>query len=174
MSLHVPSTPAEFQVLLDQAAREGKVTVVDFFTSWCGPCKRIAPEYKRMATDTPEVTFVKFQCDGDDDREEFAGEIGVDCFPTFRFYWDGEECKEYRVRGSDLNKVKQYVAHLHKELSALDANEVGLGTNRWGNDRASLRNNAEFVKEVQNTGYRRIVYPPDDSWAEFLEDVRRS
>jgi len=174
MSLHHPDSPEEFQALLTNAASEGKVTIVDFFTSWCGPCKRIAPDYKRLAEGNTDINFVKFQCDGDEDREEFSEEIGINCFPTFRFYWDGKECEEYRVRGSDLNKVEQYATHLHEELSTLRAEDIGLDPSRWGNDRATLRDNDEFVREVRNTGYRRIVYSPDKSWAEFLEDVRRS
>lgn len=174
MALSHPESPEEFQELLAKASREGRVTVVDFFTSWCGPCKRIAPDYKRLAEENPEINFVKFQCDDDEDRQEFAEDIGINCFPTFRFYWDGEECEEYRVRGADLNKVEHYAGHLYKELSALDAEDVGLTPDRWGTDRAVLRDNEEFVREVMSTGYRKIVYSPDESWAQFLEDVRQS
>lgn len=173
VNLFFPSTPDDFKDVLKQSSEEGKVVVVDFFTSWCGPCKRIAPEFKRIADAMPGVNFVKFQCDGDEDRDEFARDIGINCFPTFRFYWDGDYDDQYCIRGSDISKVEKYARHLHEALSALDAREAKLDPEFWGNDRTALRNNEDFVKRVQMTEYRKLVYPPNPSWAEFLEDVRQ-
>ena len=174
MSLVVIETREEFNRVLHDASADGKVVVVDFFTSWCGPCKKIAPDYKKLADRNTGIVFAKFQCDGDEDREDFSEEIGIKCFPTFRIYWDRDECDDYRVLGSDLNKVEQYATHLHNELSPLDVGDVELSPTRWGTDRPSLRENDDFVNKVKDTGYRKIVYSPDPSWAEFIEDVRRS
>lgn len=167
-----PSSFREFESILRDAEQNNRVVVVDFFTSWCGPCKRIAPDYVRLSERNPHITFVKFQCDGDDEREEYSQDIGINCFPTFRFYWDGKECEDYRVKGSDLNKVEQYALHLHAELSPMDASDAGVDPETWGTDRASLRENTKFVERVRATGYRRLVYAPDPSWIDFLEDVR--
>ena len=40
---------------------ENKLIVGDFYASWCGPCKMIAPAYEEMAESEQyaDVTFVK-------------------------------------------------------------------------------------------------------------------
>lgn len=53
------SSSAEFNRIIGAS----KLTVVDFFATWCGPCKAIAPELERMAASNPNVNFVKVDVD---------------------------------------------------------------------------------------------------------------
>ena len=38
---------------------EGKLVVAQFTATWCGPCRRVAPQYEALARRTPEVEFIK-------------------------------------------------------------------------------------------------------------------
>jgi thiol-disulfide isomerase/thioredoxin len=52
------SSPAEFDKLL-QSAGKGKLVVVDFTATWCGPCKMISPMYQQLSELYTKAVFVK-------------------------------------------------------------------------------------------------------------------
>ena len=72
---------------------KGKIAV-DFFATWCGPCKRISPEFERLSnTETyQEWTFVKIDVD---EAEEIASEYSITQMPTFMFFKDGALVDRY-------------------------------------------------------------------------------
>jgi thiol-disulfide isomerase/thioredoxin len=89
--------------------RQGLV-VVDFFATWCGPCKQIAPYYEQMAGTFTGVTFLKADVDQFDD--ETGGAFDVQVLPTFMFLRDGAVVET--VKGADLNKVMKVLGDLEK------------------------------------------------------------
>ncbi|CAE7934865.1 THIO, partial [Symbiodinium sp. KB8] len=75
-------TAGEFSSQL--AAAGGKLVVVDFYATWCGPCKAIAPFVEQLSGQHPDVVFLKV-CEGGEADELFASQ-GVRAMPTFKFY----------------------------------------------------------------------------------------
>lgn len=61
--------------------------VVDFYAEWCGPCKIMAPHFKKAAESVKDVKFGKLDVDG---NQEIASEYGVMSIPTTIFFKDGE------------------------------------------------------------------------------------
>ena len=62
------------------------VTLVDFYATWCGPCKMLAPELEKLAELRPDVTVIKV------DVDEFgmlASEYNVRAVPTLVLFKDG-------------------------------------------------------------------------------------
>lgn len=74
---------AEFDALIN----EGKTVLVDFFATWCGPCKMLAPVLEEVAPDYPDVEFVKIDVDTDTD---LARRYGVSVIPTLFVIKNGE------------------------------------------------------------------------------------
>jgi thioredoxin 1 len=46
---------------------KGKPAVVDFYTSWCGPCAQLAPKLEAMSEDFPDVNFYKVDVEENED-----------------------------------------------------------------------------------------------------------
>ncbi|KAG2545172.1 hypothetical protein PVAP13_9KG412929 [Panicum virgatum] len=47
----------------EAAKSSGKLVVIDFSASWCGPCRFIEPAFKEMASRYTDVVFVKIDVD---------------------------------------------------------------------------------------------------------------
>lgn len=71
---------------------EAKETVlVDFFATWCGPCKMLAPAVEELAEDYAGKAAV-YKLDVDD-AEELAMRYKVMSIPTLVFFKNGTECE---------------------------------------------------------------------------------
>ena len=63
--------------------------VVDFWASWCGPCKMVEPIVKELANELEgKVVFAKLNTD---DNLETPTRLGVQGIPTLIFFRDGQE-----------------------------------------------------------------------------------
>ncbi|BFZ17034.1 hypothetical protein BsWGS_20073 [Bradybaena similaris] len=71
---------------LHKVIKGGRLTVVDFFASWCGPCKSIAPVIDRWAKEFDDVVFAKVDVD---EIPEVAEEFMISAMPTFVFFKSG-------------------------------------------------------------------------------------
>lgn len=84
----------------DEIPQTGAV-VIDFFATWCGPCKRIAPTYEKLSEAFTTVQFLKVDVD---ESPELVNTYDVNAMPTFVFLKDGKVVK--RVEGADLDGLQ--------------------------------------------------------------------
>ncbi len=67
--------------------RNDKLTVVDFWASWCGPCRMLAPIFEEVAAELDgRVSFAKVNVD---DQDKLAIRFRVDTIPTLLFFKGG-------------------------------------------------------------------------------------
>ena len=62
----------------DHTDREG-ITLVDFWASWCGPCRQFAPIFERVSGKNPDVVFGKVDTEANPD---LAATFNVSAIPT--------------------------------------------------------------------------------------------
>ena len=65
--------------------------VVDFYATWCGPCKMFGPIFEEVAN-TSNINFVKLDVDK---APDVARKYGVMTIPTIILFKDGKEIKRH-------------------------------------------------------------------------------
>ena len=74
---------------------------MDFYATWCGPCKVIAPKVVEFSKEYPEVDFIKVDVD---DLSDVAAEYNIRAMPTFLLFKDGKQVDN--VVGANASKRK--------------------------------------------------------------------
>lgn len=64
-------------------------TVVDFYATWCGPCKMLGPMFEEVSKES-DIKFVKVDID---EHEDLCREYKVMSVPTLILFENGKEIK---------------------------------------------------------------------------------
>src|SRR4051794_34370292 len=125
----LPLTEDSFQ----QTVTQDGIVLVDFWASWCGPCRMFAPVYEKASEQHEDITFASIDTEAE---QRLAGGLQIASIPTLMAFRDGilvfrqagaipapalEELIT-AVRGLDMDDVRRQVAE-HEAQQAQQAQQ---------------------------------------------------
>jgi len=123
------STVELTQQSFEQTVNAGGIVLIDWWASWCGPCRMFAPTYETVAAKHPDIVFGKVDTEA---QQALAGSFDIRSIPTLMILRDKvllfsqagampEAALEdiiRQVRALDMEKVRSEIAEQEKKASA--------------------------------------------------------
>ena len=71
----------------EEVLNSDKPVLLDFWASWCGPCRRVVPLVEEIAEERPDIKVGKINID---EQPELANRFDIMSVPTLMVLQDGE------------------------------------------------------------------------------------
>ncbi len=85
--------------------KHNHLVVLDFFATWCGPCKVLTPQLESLSKVYSNVVFLKVDVD---EFEEIASTHQISAMPTIMFYKNGQLLND-TVVGGKISQIEHVI-----------------------------------------------------------------
>jgi len=96
------NSEAEFDAKISGAG--DALVVIDYSTTWCGPCKVIAPKFDELSDKYTDSVFLKVIGDASPDASKLMKREGVRSVPSFHYFKNG--AKVDVVNGANAEAIE--------------------------------------------------------------------
>ena len=76
----------------DEAVKSEKLTIVDFWAVWCGPCRVLKPLLHKIAGEHPEIQLLTVDVDA---NGELAAEYNINSIPAVFMFKNGQNIDSF-------------------------------------------------------------------------------
>ncbi len=80
------STIALTEETFNSTVTDNDIVLIDFWASWCGPCRTFAPVYENVSEDNSDIVFAKVDTE---DQPALAGAFQISSIPTLMAIREG-------------------------------------------------------------------------------------
>jgi thioredoxin 1 len=70
----------------EDVLKENDIVLVDFWASWCGPCRMFAPVFEKASDEHPDIVFGKVDTEAE---RSLAAAAGIQSIPTLMAFREG-------------------------------------------------------------------------------------
>ncbi|MEQ1501099.1 MAG: thioredoxin [Myxococcota bacterium] len=71
---------------LETTVRDNSIVILDFWASWCGPCRQFAPVFEQASVKHEDIVFGKVDTQ---DQQDLAAQLQIQAIPTLMVFRDG-------------------------------------------------------------------------------------
>ncbi|MDR0850258.1 MAG: thioredoxin [Christensenellaceae bacterium] len=94
----------------EKVIKSKSVVMIDFFATWCGPCKMLSPILEQIANENEvDIGIAKLDID---ESLEIAKQFGVMSVPTMIIFKDGDEIERLvglKQKAQIIETLKNYI-----------------------------------------------------------------
>lgn len=105
---------------------ENDIVLVDFWATWCGPCRQFSPVYEAASSQHSDIVFGKVDTD---EQQQLAGALNISSIPTVMAFREGvlvfadSGAMPQRALAEVIDQIRNLpMEKIHAEIAEKEAN----------------------------------------------------